>query len=252
MTHTMDRAQHHACVQRALELGRTSDPTVLPELAALLALPSPEIRRLAASAIGKLAGFGADAAAAVSALAPVALRDAHPQARQYALKALKNYGAAAAPHLHDLDDLAVDPQARDYVCVAAAAAAREIREAVKAAADQAMHRCEKCRHAVAPDEYDRSQKAFHRTYCDHCFDTVFLQRRNWETQVLEKQKLYQQAGKKLISLYGRDKPHLRETLHARLATHIRLPPPATPVPSASGSESAAFLSNHPAERFTCP
>ena len=58
-----------------------------PELMNLLTMPSAEIRRLAASAIGKLAGFGADAVVAVRALAPAALHDPHPQVQQYALKA---------------------------------------------------------------------------------------------------------------------------------------------------------------------
>lgn len=105
MNSTMDQRSHHAAVQRALALGRGSDPAVAPELIGLLLIPSAEVRRLAASALGKLAGFGVDAATAVAALAPVALRDPHPQVQQYALKALKCYGAAAASHLHDLDDL---------------------------------------------------------------------------------------------------------------------------------------------------
>ena len=85
MTHTMDRALHHQYVQRAIALGRVASPDALPELARLLTMPSPEIRRLAASAIGKLAGVGADPAAAVAALLPVALHDPHAQAQQYAL-----------------------------------------------------------------------------------------------------------------------------------------------------------------------
>lgn len=302
----MDRVQHHAAVQRALALGRSNDPAVLPELTRLLAMPSPEVRRLAASAIGKLSGFGADPATAVRALAPVALRDPHPQTQQYTLKALKCYGVAAREHLHDLDDLAVAPRARDYVRTAAGAAATAIRQAVELAERQAVYVCQRCKRALAPDEHERSQKAFQRDYCDICFDKVFLERRNWETHVelqktiaatdgtvvqsdgerqiadalsemgiayrydnrfrivkgyairpdfylpeydlyieywgmednldyrigmLEKQKLYQQAGKRLLSLYARDRPHLRERLCERLATHVRLP-------LASGSESA--------------
>jgi hypothetical protein len=84
------------CVQRALALGRAGDSSALPELIHLLGQPSAEIRRLPAWAIGKLAGCGANPEAAVEALAPVAFDDPHPQARQYALKALKTYGAAAS------------------------------------------------------------------------------------------------------------------------------------------------------------
>ena len=97
----MDLGKHHEYVQRALALGRACDPSGLPELVHLLTMPSAEIRRLAASAIGKLAGFGADPQTAISALAPVALRDPHPQTQQYALKAVKNYGVAAEGVLQD-------------------------------------------------------------------------------------------------------------------------------------------------------
>src|SRR2546429_289624 len=76
-------------------------------------------------------GFGADASAAVPALASVALRDPHPQAQQYALKAIKAYGAAARRLLPDLDDLAVNQRVKDYVRRAAHSAAEAIREAVR-------------------------------------------------------------------------------------------------------------------------
>ena len=131
MNSNMDQQVHHQAVQRALALGRGTDAGALPELMRLLTMPSAEIRRLAASAIGKLASFGADANAAVQALAPAALRDPHPQAQQYALKALKAYGAAARQHLHDLDDLAENERAPDYVRRAAHSAAEAIREAVR-------------------------------------------------------------------------------------------------------------------------
>ena len=118
MNSNMDLKQHHECVQRAIALGRSCDPTALPELTRLLKMPSAEVRRLAASAIGKLSGFGTDPKAAVAALAPVAMQDPHPQARQYALKALKAYGATAEPHLHDLRDAAAVPAGRKETGIA--------------------------------------------------------------------------------------------------------------------------------------
>jgi len=138
MQSTMDRQMHQRYRQRALELGRSGDPCALPELIELFRLPSTEIRRLAASAIGKLAEFGADPEAAVDALVPVALRDRHPQVQQYALKALKNFGAAAASCLHDLEELAENTGAKDYVCVAAISAAEAIRAAIEEAAEEAV------------------------------------------------------------------------------------------------------------------
>ncbi len=303
MNSSMDRQIHHQAVQRALELGRSTDPTALPELVSLLKLPSAEVRRLAASAIGKLAGFGADSQAAVKALAPIALRDPHPQARQYALKALKCYGSAGREHLHDLDDLAANPRAKDYVRRAAHSAAEAIREAIRLDQEGARHKCIRCGRETTADEHARSQQAFQRTLCDACFDEVFLDRRNFDTKVelnktitakagtlvqpdgerrianwlaaqniafryderfrilsghavrpdfylpeldvyieywgmdtadykigmLKKQQLYQQEGKRLISIHPADKPRLDCVLRAKLAMFgYQFPAPGTP------------------------
>lgn len=293
MNSTMDPRVHHESVQRAIALGRGTDPSVLPELIRLLAMPSAEVRRLAASAIGKLSGFGADPAAAVAALAPVALRDPHPQARQYALTAMKAYGFAAFAHLRDIEDVANNPTAKDYVRRAATSAANAIREAKKIADQEAVHACRRCGTHVTPEEYARSWRAFDRVFCDKCFDEVYLERRNFDTKVelnktietqpgtlvqsdgerriaewlaenhiayryderfrivegsairpdfylpeldvyieywgmdtadykigmLKKQKLYQQEGKRLVSLYPADKPRLGEVLREKLGRY---------------------------------
>ena len=278
-------------MQRALALGRDTNPAALPELTRLLKMPSAEVRRLAASAIGKLANFGADRNAAVHALIPVALRDPHPQAQQYALKALKGYAAAGRQHLPDLQDLAVNECAKDYVRRAAHSAAEAVREAVRLEQEAALHKCVRCGRETSPQEHSRSQQAFQRTFCDTCFDEVFLDRRNFDTKVelnktitakggtlvqsdgeriiadwltthdiayryderfrilsghsirpdfylpeldiyieywgmdtadykigmLKKQQLYQQEGKRLISLHPSDKPRLDTLLRAKLA-----------------------------------
>jgi len=310
MNSSMDQRSHHTAVQRALELGRSTDPFSLPELIRLLALPSAEIRRLAASAIGKLAAFGADASSAVAALAPVALHDPHPQVQQYALKALKLFGSAAQIHLHDLDDLSCNERVKDYIRRAAHSAAEAIREAVRSSEAGAVHLCSRCGRPATSDEHTRSQQAFQRTFCDRCFDEVFLQRRNFDTKVelqktitakagtlvqsdgerliadwltahriayryderyrilsghairpdfylpeldlyieywgmdtadykigmLKKQQLYQQEGKRLVSLHPADKPRLDAILRSKLALLGHpLPAPA----SASTSEPAS-------------
>jgi hypothetical protein len=262
MNTKMDKDLHHQAVQRALTLGRGTNPAVLPELIALLKHPSSEVRRLAASAIGKLAVFGANPADAVAALGPVALKDPHPQVQQYAMKGLKVFGTAAQSFVRDLDDLAANPHAKDYVR----------------------------RTAHSADEAARSRLAFQRPFCDPCFDEVYLERRNFETKVelnktirakagtlvqsrgeqmisdwlaahriafryderyrilegyairpdfylpeldvyieywgldtadykigmLKKQQLYQHEGKRLISIYPKDKEHLDEVLRSKL------------------------------------
>src|SRR6185503_17901791 len=190
----MDRQLHHEAVQRALALGRGTNPGDLPELIGLLKLPSAEVRRLAASAIGKLGPFGAAPDAAVQALIPVALRDPHPQVQQYALKALKGYGATAREHLHDLDDLARNERVKDYVRRAAHSAAEAVREAIRLEQEGARHRCVRCGREIALDEYRRSQQGFQRTFCDSCFDEVFLDRRNFDTKVELNKTITAKAG----------------------------------------------------------
>lgn len=202
----MQPAEHHAAVQRVLTLGRSGDPAALAELIALAKFPSNEVQRLAASAMGKLAGFGADAAAAVAALVPLALSGRHPQTQQYALRALKAYAAHAQPHLHDLRDIAHDPARRDYVRAAALTAVEAIEQSVRDGEAGVEYRCQRCHVAVSPEEVRQAQASFQRTYCGRCFDEVFLERRNFETRV-ELQKtvaacdgtLVQSAGERRLA-----------------------------------------------------
>jgi hypothetical protein len=285
MKSPMPPAEHHDAVQRALELGRSGRPEALDELVALLARPSNEVQRLAASAIGKLAPFGADPDRAVAALAPLARAARHPQTQQYAIRALRAYGAAASEHIRDLRDVARNPGARDYAADAAA---------------RVRHRCQRCHAGLSQEEHARAQAAFQRDYCDRCFDEVFLDRRRFEAQVelaktvqardgmcvqsegerriadwlaaqgiayrydakfrivgefqirpdfylpeldvyieywgldtpqykmsmYKKQILYQQEGKRLVSVYPQDLPRLDELLRAKLLL-FGFAPPAT-------------------------
>lgn len=299
----MDRQLHHEAVQRALALGRNTDPAALPELVSLVAIPSAEVRRLAVSAIGKLAPFGADPETALRALALVALRDPHPQVRQYSLKAMKAYGSEAKDHLADLDDLAKNERVKDYVRRAANSAATAIREAIRLEQENTRHKCGRCGCEVSAQEHARSQQAFQRIFCDACFDEVYLDRRNFDTKVelnktiaakagtlvqsdgekriadllsahgiayryderyrilnghairpdfylpeldvyieywgmdtteykigmLKKQQLYQQEGKRLISIYPKDKSRLYSILRQKLSLFGHNLPPATSV-----------------------
>jgi len=274
--------------ERAVELGNSGDPGALPELIELTRLPAANVRRLAASAIGKLAGL-VDAGVAVSALVPM-LRDAKPQVRQYAASALSVFGSAAKSALSDLRDMAISPVEKGYNNTGARRAIGVIEEACRIAERQAVHCCQRCGVRLEHDEYVRSHKAFQRPFCNYCFDEVFLERRNFETKIelqknirakdgtwvqsdgeraiceiltaesilyryderfrildgyairpdfylpefdvyieywgmetadykigmLKKQQLYQQQGKRLISLYPADKPRMRVTLLAKL------------------------------------
>lgn len=273
---------------RAVELGNSGDPAALPELVELTRSPVANVRRLAASAIGKLAGL-ADAKAAVAALHPL-LQDGYPQVRQYAAKALGAYGSAAKCALADLRDMAISPVEKEYNNESAKKTIELIEEAGRIEEERAEYYCKRCGVKLEPDEYIRSHKAFQRPFCNYCFDEVFLERRNFETKVelqknirakdgtwvqsdgerlicealeaeqiryryderfrildgyairpdfylpefdvyieywgmdtadykigmLKKQKLYQQQGKRLISLYPADKPQMREQLLGKL------------------------------------
>ncbi len=274
--------------ERAVELGKSGNPDALPELIELTRCPAANVRKLAASAIGKLASL-VEGQTAVRALQPM-LRDPFPQVRQYVAKALSAYGADAQNALSDLRDMAISPAEPQYNNNCAKRAIEIIEEARRIAESQAVHCCQRCGVRLEADEFVRSQKAFQRPFCNYCFDEVFLERRNFETKVelqknirakdgtwvqsagerlicevlnaegiryryderfrildgyairpdfylpefnvyieywgmdtadykigmLKKQQLYQQQGKKLISLYPADKPHMHERLMAKL------------------------------------
>lgn len=84
-------------------------------------------------------------------------------------------------------DLYKSPVEKDYVKRSVTAAGKQIRTAVEIAGKSVVHCCRRCGVELEHDEYVRSQKAFQRPFCDHCFDEVFLDRRNFETK-LEKLK----------------------------------------------------------------
>lgn len=175
-------------------------------------LPSNEVQRLAASAIGKLAGFGADAAAAVAALVPLALNGRHPQTQQYALRALKSYAAFAQAHLQDLRDLAHNPSQRDYVRAAALTTLEAIEQAIRDGETGVSHRCQRCHAALTAEEHRQAQQSFQRSYCGRCYDEVFLERRNFETQV-ELQKTVEARDGTLVQSSGERRIAEWLTLH---------------------------------------
>ena len=255
----MNHANELRLAARATELGNGADAAAFDELAALTRSASARVRRLAASALGKLAGI-VPAESAVAALLPL-LGDAHPQVRQYSAKALGAFGAEARKALPDLRNLYRNPAETDYVKRSVLAAGKLIREAVRIADQEAIYQCRRCGVAVSADEFARSQKAFQRVFCDKCFDEVYLDRRiayrydersrilegyairpdfylpefdvyieywgmntaDYKIGMLKKQQLYQQEGKRLISLHFREKDRLQELLEGKLSQYVRLP-----------------------------
>lgn len=195
----MNRTNELKLCARVTALGESADSGCLPELVEATHSESARVRRLAASAMGKLAGI-VSAEAAVQALMPL-LRDDHPQCRQYAAKALGAFGTAAESALHDLRDLYANPAEMDYVKRSVVAAGTTIREAIRIATEKAEHRCQRCRKVVAADEYAQSQRAFQRVFCNACFDEVYLERRNFDTKV-ELNKTIQAKSGTLVQSIG--------------------------------------------------
>jgi hypothetical protein len=193
----------------AKALGESASADALPKLVELVHSESPLVRRIAASAIGKLAGI-VDSTASVDLLGPM-LNDAHPQVRQYSAKALGAFGVAARDCLKDLDDLLNSPIEKDYVKRSVNASMKIIQESFEINQNNSKLLCQKCKTKIDADEYARSQKAFQRNYCDHCFDEVYLQRRNWESKVelnktivVKDGTLVQSKGEKLIAQWLSD------------------------------------------------
>jgi len=172
---------------RVKALGESADPAAYIELNSFCASPSALVRRLAASALGKLAGV-VDSKQAVETLLPL-LSDAHPQVRQYAAKALGTFGVAAEKALSALRDMYLNPSEEAYVKRSVTASGIAIKTALEIAAKQTVQSCRRCGRAVEPDEYARSQRFFERTLCDTCFDETATERRNFETQVEDKKKI---------------------------------------------------------------
>ena len=102
---------------RAYLLGEANSVEVVPELFSLLQSQHSVVRKMAASAFGKIAGLEFDKPKVIELLVSIATTDDYPQTRQYALKALVGY----VQHiLHDdywsaIERLAVDQSVKPYV-----------------------------------------------------------------------------------------------------------------------------------------
>jgi len=189
---------------RAKALGESASAEGFVELQAYCASESPLVRRIAASALGKLAGV-VKAKEAVATLLTL-LADEHPQVRQYATKALSAFGADAGEVLPVLRDMYRNPSEKDYVKRSVKSAGVIIKEAEATRNKAVVHTCSRCGARVQPDEYARSQRFFQRVFCDACFDETATERRNWETKVEDKKTLktlkgtlVQSAGEKQVA-----------------------------------------------------
>ena len=183
MTRDPQKVLQHQQRERALELGRGSDPLAVRELAVLLESPFPDVRRLAASAMGKLAPFLPSGPMVVAALRTPALYDSHPQVRQYALKAIAKYPETAAHFLEEFRDVGRNGSLPSYVRTAAAEVVAAVENFLRERDASKTNRCRRCSRVVSNEEFIRSMDRFARPYCTHCFDEILLEGANFEATV---------------------------------------------------------------------
>ena len=197
----MNRRQLQAASEqarkRAVDLGEAGDTSAVGELIELCQHAGPTVRRAAASALGKLATDEA-VRAAVPALCELT-RDPHPQVRQYALLALGKVGDEAA--LPVLRDAVNRPDGPDYVLAAAMRAIEQVEAAVRARQESAPAACSRCGRQTTDDERRLSESQFQRVYCGACFDTVFIERRNFDMKV-QNQKTILTADRTVVQSRG--------------------------------------------------
>ncbi len=107
--------------RRIVAMGESGDPSHVPELIAALQDRDGNVRRLAASALGKIGD-----PRAVEPLLTLLASESNPQVRPYAIKALGKIGDPRARA--DLERISSDPQERDYNVKAARIALANLRK----------------------------------------------------------------------------------------------------------------------------
>jgi hypothetical protein len=109
-----------ARAQRVFQLGEAGSPSAVPELIAALEDSNGNVRRLTASALGKIGD-----ARAVTPLLALLAQEQKPQVRRYAVKALGKIGDPRAQPM--LQKIAAGENERDYTRTAARAALRRLK-----------------------------------------------------------------------------------------------------------------------------
>ncbi len=165
--------------RRAVELGESGEARGIGELIDLCGHSGPTVRRAAASALGKLSACD-EIRGAVPSLCQLA-RDAHPQVRQYALLALGKIGDEKS--LPVLRDAANRPANPNYVLSAALRAIDQVEAAARKRTAFGPAACSRCGCTTTDEERRLSERQFQRLYCGTCFNTVFIERRNFDMKV---------------------------------------------------------------------
>lgn len=166
----------------------------------------PDVRRLSASALGKLAPLRPPYPAILPALLTLAEDDPKPQVRQYAVKAIGRYAEFAVDCLDTLKDVARDESAPEYVRTAAAEVVASIQECHRSTVARKNHFCTRCKRIITEPEYRQGMSRWGKPYCRHCYDEKLLEDRNFESMVEDAKKkrssigtAVQSRGEKLIA-----------------------------------------------------
>ena len=166
----------------------------------------PDVRRLSASALGKLAPSRPPYPAILPALLTLAESDPKPQVRQYAVKAIGRYAEFAFFCMDSLKDIARDESAPEYVRKAAAEVVASVQERHRSVIARNNHFCARCKRIVTESEYRQGMYRWGKPYCRHCLDEKLLEDRNFESVVEEAKKkrsslgtAVQSRGEKLIA-----------------------------------------------------
>ena len=156
--------------QRAVALGNEGTSSDHGELVSLLKSEYPVVRRAAASGLGKLMERNPSLSEVVAIpLALLLKTEDSPQVLQYAIKSLfhctKSLNQLA---LDDLEDIARNPNQKDYVRKAANELVAAIETAKTRREGRLKHWCARCHRIVTPEESEAAIAKYGQPYCRHC------------------------------------------------------------------------------------
>ena len=189
---------------RPLPEGLTYRGGAARELAKFLGSEFVEVRRLAASALGKMSPERPDTSAFMFQLAEMAEKEEHPQVRQYAIKAMGRYLKESRFYLDRLKDIARDETAPNYVRTAAAEVVAGIQQSIRKHLSLTQHWCTRCKKVISEEEYMTGMEKWGKPYCRHCFDERAMESVNFESMV-EKAKERRTTGGTVVQSRGEKK-----------------------------------------------
>lgn len=207
LSHLFDPDPEHpdkispAALALPLPEGLSSRSDAVRELDKMLDSEFTEVRRLAASALGKMAPENPAWTIFLTHLLSVAVRDAHPQVRQYAVKALARYPEGAIPWIVQLKDIAGEDGAPQYLRATASEVVALLEMEKRERLSRQNHWCTRCRRIITKEEYFAGMNRWGKPYCRHCLDEREMEHVNFEMDV-EKSKTRRSMGGTAVQSIG--------------------------------------------------